>query len=250
VLLVDSRAGSKDLIQPLVDLGLPVESTELGFGDIAFQGRGANATPVLIGIEFKKLDELVQALRTERLQGYQMIGMRATYTHSYLFIEGELLYDKKGRLLKRQKYTRDLTVMKGQMTVNELYKRVQVLHLCGGLNPWWTTKRADTLQAIAALYRTWTDVDVDQHKSHLAIYEAPPLLPISDFRRSIKTLRGIGMRASAAAERKFAGSLRAATAGTVSEWAAIEIIDDRGKLRRLGHTLAQRIVNQCEGVPR
>lgn len=246
-LLVDRRAGSCDLIKPLIAMGLPVDEVELSFGDIAWEGRGEKGMPLLIGLEFKKLDELVQALRTERLQGYQMRGMRGVYAHSYLFIEGELLYDKKGRLLKRQKYTKELRPLAGNMTVNELYKRIQVLHLCGGLNPWWTTNRSDTLQSIAALYRTWTDADLDRHKSHLAIYEAPPLVPISDFRRSVKTLHGVGMHASAAAERTFGGSLRRAITATAAEWAAIEVCSDDGKHRRIGLKVAEQIVKQIKG---
>lgn len=243
MLFVDDRAGSNDLVEPLRKLGVEVEATRLDFGDVCWEGRGEGGAPVLVGIEFKQLRELVQALRTERLQGYQLQGMRETFRYSYLFVEGEVAYDRKGLLLIKQgrhRFGRD-TPMPGQMTISELLKRVYVMHLCGGLNPWFTATRKDTLQSIIALYRTWTDVDLDKHKSHIAIYEAPSLISISDFRRTVKTFPHIGMRASLAVEMYFGGDLKRAVMAPPHVWAEIEIIDDKGKTRRLGMKAAEDI---------
>ena len=247
MLFVDRRAGSHDLVAPLRKLGLPVEETTLDFGDVMFEGRGEKGESVLVGIEFKKLEELVGAIRSERLQGHQLLGMRDTYKFSYLMYEGELLYDKAG-LLQQQKKGRfgkpKLFPMPGHMTVNELLKRVHVLHLCGGLTPIPTQTREDSLQAILALYRTFTDKDLDKHKSHIAAYEAPPIRPINALRRTLKTFPDIGMKASLAAQLKF-GSLIAAVNASESTWAAIEVIDDRGKRRKLGMAVATKIVDFC-----
>jgi len=229
-------------------LGLPVEETTLDFGDVMFEGRGEKGESVLVGIEFKKLEELVQAVRTERLQGYQLIGMRDTYKFGYLMYEGELLYDKAGSLQqwKKGRFGKKYRVpMPGQMTVNELLKRVNVLHLCGGLTPIPTLDRNHTLQAILALYRTFTDKDLDKHKSHIAAYEAPPIRPINGLRRTLKTFPDIGMKASLAAQLKF-GTLIDAVNATVEEWASLEVVDDKGKPRRLGTTVAEKIVGFCQ----
>jgi ERCC4-type nuclease len=242
---VDYRAGSNDLILPLSKLGLTVEKTTLEFADIMFEGRGVKGAPLLIGIEFKKLEEAVASIRSQRLQGFQMKGMRLDYAHSYLFIEGELLYDAEGMLLRRS--GKRLKPMPGQMTISELLKRVYVLHLCGGLNPWWTTTRKDTLQSIAALYHCWTDTDLDKHKSHLGIYTAPTLVPVSDKRRTFFTFPHVGHRLSAAVEKHFKGSLAKATHASVEEWASIELRDDAGKSRRLGTKAATAIVAFCHG---
>src|SRR6266446_2939294 len=122
MIFVDYRQGSHELVAPLQALGLPVEETTLEFGDVAFEGRGEGGKPVSIGIEFKKLGELVQALRTQRLQGYQLKGMRKAFDYSYLFVEGELLYGDAGGLLRR-KGKRALVPLPGQMSVSELLKR-------------------------------------------------------------------------------------------------------------------------------
>jgi hypothetical protein len=245
---VDDRAGSKNLIEPLKRLGLPARKAHNDFGDchpdLVFEGRGERGRAVSIAVEHKTLRECVQALRTNRLQGYQMVGMRQ-FDYCYLFIEGELLYDCHG-VLQRRQGRRKLVPLEGRMTVGELLKRVYVLHLCGGLNPWWTATREDTLQALSALYHTWTDTDLDAHKSHLAIYQAPSLAPVSPFRASIASFPGIGHRTSAAVERAFHGSLRAAVGASVEEWAAIPV-GERGTTRRLGRVVAARIVQHCRG---
>lgn len=254
MLFVDNRSGSKELVKPLVEMGLPVESTVLDAADLYFEGRGVRGAPLSIGIEFKQLGELVQALRSERLQGYQMLKMRATYAHSYLFIEGELLFDKQGKLQRRSKFTKSVVPLEGQMTVGELYKRIQVLHLCGGLNPWWTQTRKDTLQSIAALYHTWTDTNLDQHKSHLAIYQAPTLVPISPFRKAIKAWPHVGFKLSKAAEDKFKnketglGSVARASSASAEEWADLFAINDKGQHKRIGLKVAEQIVAFCRGL--
>lgn len=245
MIFVDYRAGSKELIDPLRTLGIEVEKTTLAFGDLMFTGRGLKGAAVDIGIEFKKLTELVESLRTERLQGYQMKGMRLQYDYSYLLIEGELLYDHTGALQKRK--GRKKVTLPGQMTAQELLKRKNVLHLCGGLNPIVAVNREDTLQEILALYRTWTDCDLDRHKSHIAMYEAPPLTPISDFRRTVRTFPHIGMKGSLAVEKYFGGNLKRAVMAPPNIWASLETVDERGKKRRIGTANAERIVKFCNG---
>lgn len=221
MLLVDGAAGSVDLLAPLQRMGLPAELIHMSSGDLAFQGRGEGGKPVLIGVEYKKLPELVGSLRTERLQGHQLMKMRDTYDFSYLLIEGELLYDSRGRLLRRAG-RRDFKPLGGGMGVSELLKRLHVLHLRGGLNVIWTTRQADSLKQIEALYRVWSDCDLDEHTSHIAIYQAPTLIEISDFRQMISRLPGIGIKMSKLVEDKFKGSIRKALLAPQSEWESID----------------------------
>lgn len=250
MLLIDDRAGSKELAEPLRKLGLPVELTMLPSADIAFIGRGEGGKPVSIGIEFKQLGELVTSLRTERLQGLQLLRMREEYDYCYLMFEGQWRYDGQGRLQRKSRTTNTLKPLPGQMTISELLKRVFVLHLRGGLNPWPTLTRQDTLSSIRDLYRTWTDKDLDQHKSHLGIYTAPTLLPMSPFRVSVSTFPGIKQKGSLAVEQRFGGDLSKAVTASVDEWAQVVTIDDHGKPRRLGTSLATRIWEHCHGGPR
>ena len=236
MLLVDFRAGSAELLEPLRKMGLPAESGDIP-ADIAFEGRGEKGAPVMVGIEFKKLGELVQSLRTQRLQGYQLLKMREHFQFCYLLVEGELRYDTKGQLLRRAG-RRDFKRLPGAMEVTELLKRLCVLHLRGGLNLLPARTRMDSLQWISALYRTWTDCNLDQHKSHIAIYQAPTLAAISEFRGFFSRIAGLGIRKTLPVEKHFKGSIRRAVNAPRSEWLKIDGI---------GEVLATHIENVLEG---
>ncbi len=238
-LLVDRRQGSHELVKPLKKLGLPVEETTLESADVMFEGRGEGGRPVLVGIEYKKLGELVQALRTERLQGHQLLKMQAAYDFNYLLIEGEVLYGPSGILVQPSGYRRGQTrPIPGKMGVAELLKRLHTLHLRGGLNPLWSRSLPDTLQQITSLYRVWTDCALDEHKSHIAIYRPPALQPISQFRTFVQSLEGISFGTSKAIEAHFHGSIKAAVNASREEWLKIDGI---------GPKLATRIIGVFSG---
>lgn len=236
MLLVDYRDGSNELLEPLQKMGLPAESGDIP-ADLAWEGRGEGGVDVQIGVEFKKLPELVASLRTERLQGHQLGKMRDNFDYSYLLIEGELIYDSAGRLCRRSG-RRTTAPIAGGMAIGELLKRLHVLHLCGGLIPIWSTHRSHTLRHIEALYRVWTDCALDEHKSHIAIYNPPPPEPISEFRHIIKGIEGIGFKTTEAIEAHFGGSLRRAATAGKKEWMQIDGI---------GPKLASHIMSVMEG---
>ena len=163
------------------------------------------------------------------------------FDYRYLLIEGELLYDKRGKLLKR-KGRRNFQVMPGGMTIGELLKRVYREHVEVGLTPVFARQRRDTLKSIEALYHVWTD----KGHSHIAVYTPPTLVPLSQFRKTVITLPGIGIRTSAAVEHYFLGSLQYAFKASQNDWARIEIADDKGKTRKLGAKDAAKIVAALE----
>lgn len=241
MLLVDRREDDFKY-QILERKGLPTVRTELEFGDYAFEGRGELDAPVQIGIEYKKLHELVQSMRTSRLEGHQLLGMRSgptpLYDFAYLYVEGEVLYDGRGVLLERKwRMGRPIIEpMKGGMNAYEFLKRMEVLHLRGGLNVRFFKTRELAMDGIEVLYRVWTDKALDAHTSHIAIYNPPTLVPVSQFRRTINTLPGLGLERSASAQRVF-GNIRRAINATVHEWAALSV---NGRL--LGQSKADAIV--------
>jgi len=250
MILVDDREGSKQLVPSLVKAGLPAVLDRLDYGDLYWVGRGQHGKPVSIAVEFKTVGECISSLRTGRLQGHQLLGMRGAapdeptlYDFCYLLIEGELLYDANGRLLRRSGVRSAKPL---GMTIGEFYKRLHVLHLCGGLNWHVVANRRDTIQWLSSLYHVWTDTDLDKHKSHLAAYVPPSLVPLSQFRRTVGSLPGVGARVSQAAERAF-GSVDKAITATVDAWADLETTDDEGKKRRLGNSVANKIKEAIHG---
>ena len=238
-IFVDYRRGSAELVTPLTRLGLPAEKTTLEFGDLAWQGRGNQGAEVDIGVEFKKLPELAQSLRSGRLAGHQLLGLRQAYTHCWLVIEGLWKQDAVGTVMVKSRYGR-WKPMQPRMTATELEKQLLTLQLRGGISVRWVSRRSDTLRFLTALYRWWTDVNLDQHTSHLAIYHPAPLMPISKFRKIISSIDDVGFKVSLAAEHQFK-TVRRAINASPAEWAALTTTDNHGKARRLGERVAANI---------
>lgn len=238
---IDTREGSHDLIAPLAKAGLPVEPATLRFGDLFFTGRGEGGAPLAIGIEHKKLGDLVQSLNTDRLAGHQLTGMLQTYDRSYLIIEGEWDVDAGGRVIVPSKFRNRHTPLKGAPLASVLESRVWTLEHRGGLRVRWTRNQKETIRYVSALYRCWTDRDLDDHKSHLAIH-APDLdrallVPVTDERRVYAAFPAISYQRSAAVEQHFP-SIWAAVNAAESEWMKVEGI---------GKKLATNIVRFVRG---
>ena len=243
MLLVDAAVGSNELLAPLQRLGLPAELTHLESADLAFMGRGEKGAPLFIGIEVKKLSELLTSLQTGRLAGHQLLEMTKVYDRRYLLVEGDFSSDEQGRMVQPWGERRP---MRGAPPAVEFEKRLLNLQTRGGLITRHVSRRQDTLRVIVAYYRYWTDVDLDAHKSHLAVY-APDLdralcIPISDFRRLAAQLPGVGYKMSGAVEQAFGGSFRKMMLAGVGEWADIATTDDKGKTKRLGEKKARQIM--------
>lgn len=228
-------------------MGLPVEEATLAFGDVAFVGRGEGGNPLAVGLEHKKLPDLVQSLGNDRLAGHQLPGMLATYDRCYLVIEGEWDTDPGGRIVVPSKWKRGAgSPLKGAPPAITLMQRVMTLETRGGLRVHWSASQKASVRYICALYRFWTDRALDSHRSHLAIH-APDfdnslLTPVSDFRRVVAQIPNVGFKTSAAVEQVFGGSLRRMMFATEEEWAAITTVDDKGKPRRIGAARAKKIL--------
>lgn len=245
MIFIDYRRGSHELVKPLMSRGLDVEETTLSAGDIAFVGRGEAGREVNIGIEFKKVGELIGSIRTGRLQGKQLLGMRDEFDFSYLLVEGEVLFDRNGRMCRR--------AGRGRMkplgsTVAEYMKRLFVLHLCGGMNYLRSEKREETLQLIEHLYHTWTDKNLDEHDSHIAIYQPASIVPISEWRQMVAPLDGIGLKTSSALEVLCHGSMDRFLRLTVAELTEVTTVDTNGKERRLGESTARKIYEAIQRI--
>jgi hypothetical protein len=219
MILVDHATGSIELLDPLRKLGLPVEKSTLAFGDVVWTGRGEHGASVMIAVELKTVRDLIQSLRSNRLEGHQLPGLQH-YDVRTLLIEGEWRVDRRGRVLVRSRG--GWKPAHGQMTGAELNKRLHTMRFNAGLPSERTLTRAETVRWIADSYRWWTDKDQDAHTSHLAVYHAPSIVPLSAFRQTITTLPGIGRETSRAVEEFFAGDLELAFSAGREEWEAIE----------------------------
>lgn len=237
MILVDPQ-GPKGafLLKPLLDAGLPAQQADppLHAGDLAFTGRGANGTTVTVGIEFKRLDssstDLIQSLRSGRLSGEQLPKMQS-YDERWLLIEGQWRHNDKGLITVYKGKFRGWQPAPGKMFASELENRLLTAHRLGGLNVRHCNTRADSIRFITALYRWWNDRALDQHRSHLAVYDAPTFRAISDSVAALMRWPGVGDKAAAAAIKEF-GSVRDAATAHELDWANLEVSGKKfGKAR-------------------
>lgn len=250
MILIDPREGSKDFEKPLRDALVPCRLQQLEFGDFAFIGRGTKGAEVSIGVEHKRLGDFVQSLSTERLAGHQLPGLVTDYDRPYLILEGEWEHNKEGRVVEFIKDTSRKRRTRGAPPAVEFEIRLLTLETRGGLHIRHCNTRRDSVRYLISLYRFWTDKDLDQHKSHLAIH-APDVdpslgIPISTFRRAVAQLPGVGFKTSAAVERTFGGSFRRMMLATEATWAEIVTKDDAGKTRKLGAAKARAIMEALQ----
>lgn len=248
MLLIDYREGSKDLEDPLREAGMEVEVVSLDFGDIAFEGKGEGGTPVEVGIEFKRISDLVSSLRTGRLAGHQMPGMRDLYDHTYLLMEGHWSTNKSGAVVEQHWHGRrpEWRTVKGKMNANEMEKRLLTLELQYGCHLRFTTSRRDSVAFLVALYRWWTDKSLDEHRSGLAVHVPSTVIPISAERRAVCMWPGVGVEWSRDVLEHF-GSLNRAANASIETWAALTHIDRHGVCKRFGIHGAEKVVKFLRG---
>ena len=259
MLYVDDRAGSSDLVPGLEKLGLPVCMKRLTSGDVMFVGRGEKGAPLAIGIEHKKLPDLVQSLNDGRLVGDQIPKMLGMFDRSHLIIEGDWQRDTDGSVSTWKSHAKR-GKLKGAPSAIDLRKRVLSLELRSGVRVEWAPTRRWSLDFLFALYRMWTDKDLDEHKSHLAVHapdaDSTLKLPMSDFRASLQVLLpGVGFAASKVVESlvpcldeegKPSGSMRRLCLLTFKDWSELALPDRHGKVKRLGEKRAMAIMKRLD----
>lgn len=196
MLLVDERIGSKDLLQPLIRAGVPAELQHLEFGDFAFIGRGLEGVDVFIGIELKETRDLISSLRSSRFPGHQLPGLQSFYDRAWLVTEGIWRAGDDGVLETMRGGWQTASVGPHCIMASDLDSWILSQTIRGGISHWHCSTRRDTLRFIATLYKWWTDKSLDEHRSHEAMYIAPPdramLTEPSACQKMISCLPGVG----------------------------------------------------------
>ena len=99
--LIDDRAGSKDLILKPRLRGI-AELSRLNFGDVLIAGNGPKGN-VAVGIEVKSIWDLVSSAASGRLMDTQIAGMLGDYSHCWLLVYGNWRAGRKDGLLHIQR---------------------------------------------------------------------------------------------------------------------------------------------------
>jgi len=239
VILLDRRIGSSDLYSPLRKLDVPVELVTLDSGDAAWLGRGPEEAPVPVGIEIKRVSDLISSITSGRLSGHQLPKLIREYQHAWLIVEGRYRASAEGVLETPQGATWAPHMGSrgsGQaFTYRELEAFLTTLEMRAGLHLRRTFDRTETAVLLATLYQWWTGKAWHEHRAHLALHspvrDAGLLYKPSLRRRIAAELPGIGISKSGAVADHFP-TVRALVDASPEEWTAIPGI---------GKTLATRI---------
>ena len=186
MILIDPRAGSEELLSPLKSMGYPALSQTLEFGDVAFYGNGPAETEISIGIEYKKMDDLLMSMQDERLMGHQVPGMLAAYSRNYLVIEGTPMlqsdggfksYEPRGHRWRRPHNT--------HLTLRRLLSFLVSVEECGVSYVMLPTQ-GSVCSWIGALYSWWQMDYVKHEKVH--IHQRPLQLILPTLKQKIAFL--------------------------------------------------------------
>lgn len=236
-LQLDRRIGSAELFTS-IGRYIPVELTTLPSADAAFIGRGPGDVPVLVGIERKRISDLLQSISSGRLVAGQLPQLVKQYDECWLLVEGNFIVDGQGVLMRpgRGGHHTPYQLGKKQYLARDLYKFLLTLEHCAGVRVQQTRDPEESAAWLASLYRWWTDKALDQHRAHLSMDRA----------RDAVLLRDLTLVERWAAELPGVGMERALAVGTAFPSALIMACADESSWRQIpgiGKTLATRIVD-------
>lgn len=289
-LLLDYRSGSKDLallepVRSLLDIcpqcngrglscstcyGTGRQLCTLSSGDISFTGNGPDG-PILIGIELKRISDLISSIFHGRLQDTQLgshsdsSGMLNTYDENWILYYGRYrkspkdgktlqIYKTKEEIQKskyKDRYPGFYDYIAGKNFVS--YKYLESF-LC---SPSVTrrgilVKHVEDLQQAAdwieVLYNIWQK-EYSKHGSMRAVDRSAmvPFVPGMDEKTYIRfliagTLPGLRDARALAVTNHFS-STRAMINASEEELAEITTTSDKGRKVRIGPVIAKNIVN-------
>lgn len=167
---IDNRVGSKEL----VDLFPPgrAQLSNLRYADLTFTGNGPDDCIWSIGIERKRIRDLLNSMVTGRLTGHQVVGLCNCYDAVYLIIEGIWRTNRNGfiEILKRKVWEL-LYFGQRAFTAQEVFGFLNSLLIFRGIIVWQTRNAQETVSLALALQHWWSYKKFDNHKS----FEAPHL---------------------------------------------------------------------------
>lgn len=241
--LVDDRAGSRDLEPLLRDLKVPCQLTRLEYGDVAWEGKGKYG-PVQVGIEYKRLRDALNCMTGGRFTGHQLPGMVERYPYPYLLLEGIWRSNPRDGILEeaivggwRAASMGSRRMVMGRDFDNWLYS----LSTLTPLRIRTTDTLNQTVMTIRNMYQWWQK-PWDEHASlHVVYSPAPPtalVLKPGLTRRVAAQFNHLGWERSGAVAERFRSPLDFALA----------LPGELMEIPGIGRGIAESIMRQWEGV--
>jgi len=233
---VDDRIGSKELF-PLFPNGT-ARLRRFDYGDMSFVGNGPQGMPYRIGIERKRITDMLSSMASNRLQGHQLKVATRMCHRVYLVIEGVWKCSDSGFI---QHYYRggwhNISLGNREFLYSELLGYLQTIREFFGTSVIQTGSPNETVRAVINLHGWWVSKRYDEHKSHLAKHIPVALAnPSLVFRMAVE-LPGVGIKRAVEVDKTFDSVLEMVN-GDVDTWAAIEGV---------GKVTAKKCVNALQG---
>lgn len=238
MIIVDARIGSVELRDKIRALGHKCDSQTMPFSDAYFEGYGPEGL-VGIGVERKRIQDMLDCIDSGRFTGHQRVGMKQTCRFTFLILEGYWKPNPDTGMLMEGRY-KDGKFFWSEDRPNGMrpvpyakLRRYLISMGLGGVIVSYTRDVDHTAYDICELYgyfqKPW-----HKHTSLLAMHLGAPWeyakeesrtlmsLPTlagkpSLTRRWAKELGGIGVKMSEDAERVFKTPLGLAT-GDERQW--------------------------------
>lgn len=220
MILIDPREGSADLVEPLSTMGVNVKKEKLEFGDAAFAGNGPDG-PLLVGLEYKRLSDLLQSWHDGRLLGHQLPGMQASYGVVYLLVEGLFSADTDDRI--REWSVRGWRTTKSETKYTQLVGWLHTLELLYGVHVLTSPNLLTSCVQVASIYRWWQK-EYSQHGTAVTIHTpnfGKPLISPTRIMKVAATFPGVGSEKLLSIESKFS-SIREMVNASAQEWRTID----------------------------
>lgn len=224
---LDPRAGSGDLAPLLQDrVSLVIE--QMPFGDAAFDGHGPKGL-CGVGVEIKKLNDVLDCAISKRFAGRQMPGMRETYDYCYLLIEGRWGMGERGQIQQvfRKGPVNVVNEPKTPLTYSGFSRWINTIAIKAGFVTFRTNSREETADMLVSLATWWAKPWADHH-AHQALdrslHNHPSRMPLTkpgQQRIMIGESPAIGWEKSQRVLQHF-GSIHAAVNAPVEEWMKID----------------------------
>ncbi len=243
MVIVDERGGSGGLeaakrrLSALRNQGADAELAHLDFGDYAIAGNGPEGSTVMVGVELKTSRDILNSLRSNRLQGHQVPGMVQMYEgRAWLLTEG-IWRDHGGDWEVYLGSWQTFSVGNKTVQMRDIEAWILSTVILGGLMYWHCPLQTDTARFVKGLDHFWCDKTYDQHKAYDVIYRKPPdrvaFTAPSEFVQMVSCIDKVGYEKARAIEGHFGG-----------DWDALHLATakDLQEVPGVGKTIAESIV--------
>lgn len=238
MITVDNRVGSIELVETLKSMHVEVDTARMEFADFHFNGIGPKG-PCSIGIERKKVRDILCCIEDGRFAGHQLPGLIETYDYCYLIVEGNWTVDETTLGLIKPSSVgcgHGIPIHLGpgrNIPYRQLDNYLNSIATQSSCRVKTSLSAAETIMQIVNLYHWWQK-DWTQHQSLKVLRKEPAkftFLNPSVHQLVASCLPGVGYEKSAHIARHFR-TITDMVLATTAEWQEIEGI---------GKTLANRI---------